>query len=187
MHRACGGRLGDGPRDRQPSGSRGRSARDQTPHARCRRDGPAHRGLPLQRSPAPDPLSRLRPGARQVPHQSRQRRHRPPPRRAVLDHLRRRPRQRQAGAHRRQRRLAQPGARAGEDAGEHRPRSRPVLRRDHQRMHGALRRAIDGAGDRVGPPERPDHHLVQDIPPARPDCRLSRSRTERPTNRCTSA
>ena len=53
----------------------------------------------------------LRGRARQVPDQSRQRRHRRAARRAVRDHLRRRARPEQAGAHRRQRRLAQPGAR----------------------------------------------------------------------------
>ena len=86
--------------------------------------GAAHRRLPLQRPPAADPVSRLRGGARQVPDQSRQRRHGRAARRAVRDDLQRGARPRQAGAHRRQRRLAQPGARRREDAGEHRPRSR---------------------------------------------------------------
>ncbi len=67
-------------------------------------------------------VSRRGAGARQVPHQSRQRRHGQAARRAVRDDLPGRGRPREAGAHRRQRRLAQPGAGHGEDAGEHRPR-----------------------------------------------------------------
>ena len=58
-------------------------------------------------------LPRLRARARQVPHQPRQRRHRPAARRAVLDDLQGGRRPRQAGPHRRQRRLPQPGARHG--------------------------------------------------------------------------
>ncbi len=68
-------------------------------------------------------------GARQVPHQSRQRRHRQAPRRAVRDDLRRRARPQQAGPHRRERRLAQPGAGRREDAGEHRPRRSAAARK----------------------------------------------------------
>ena len=93
-------------------------------------------------------------GARQVPDQSRQRRHGQAARRTVRDDLPGRGRARQAGAHRRQRRLAQPGARHGEDAGEHRPRARPYVRGDHQRVHGALGAAVDRAGARVGPARR---------------------------------
>ena len=92
----------------------------------------------------PDCASR----ARQVPDQSRQRRHRPPTRRAVLDHLQSRRGPRQAGPHRRQRRLAESGAGAREDAGEHRPRSGPVVRGHHQRVHGAVGDRVDRAGDR---------------------------------------
>ena len=84
-------------------------------------------------------------GARQVPHQPGQRRHRQAARRAVRDDLQGRGRSRQAGAHRRQRRLAQPGAGRREDAGEHRPRSRQELRGDHQRVHGAVGDRVDGA------------------------------------------
>ena len=60
------------------------------------------------------------------------------------------------------------------------------VRRDHQRVHGALGAAVDGAGARVRPAEGPDHHLVQDVAAARPDRRLSRARRGGPTSRCTS-
>ena len=151
------------------------------------RHGAAHRRLPLQRPPAAHPLSRVRRGARQVPHQPRQRRHRPTARRAVRHHLRGRARQRQAGAHRRQRRLAEPGARRREDAGEHRPRSGTDLGGNHQRVHGAVGAAVDGARARVRTAQGSDHHLVQDVASARSHRRLSRSRAARPINRCTSA
>ena len=114
-------------------------------------------------------------GARQVPHQPGQRRHRHAPRRTVLDDLQGRGRSRQAGADRRQRRLAEPGARRREDAGEHRPRSRQDVRRDHQRVHGAVGGRVDGARDRERAAQGPDHHLVQDVAAARSDCGLSRA------------
>ena len=111
----------------------------------------------------------LRRRARQVPDQSRQRRHRRAARRAVHDHLPGRARPRQAGAHRRQRRLAQPGAGHAPDAGEHRPRPRPHLGRDHQRVHGALGARVDRAGARRRPAAGSDHHLVQGLAAAAPD------------------
>ena len=167
VHRAVAGRLGDGARHGEPARSRGRGARDQAAHARRRLHRAADRRLPLQRPPAADALSRLRAGARQVPHQPRQRRHRQAPRRAVRDHLPGRDRSRQAGAHRRQRRLPQPGAGDGEDAGEHRSQPRQGLRRHHQRVHGAVGDAVDRAGDRDRPAQGPDHHLVQAVAAAR--------------------
>ncbi len=62
-------------------------------------------------------------GARQVPHQSRQRR-RQAPRRALPDHRPGRHRQRQAGAHRRQLGLPRPGAADGADGRERAGRPR---------------------------------------------------------------
>ena len=94
VHRAGRGGVGDGPRDRQPARGRSSRAGDQAADARRRRHGTADRRLPLQRPPAADALPALRGGTRQVPDQSRQRRHRAPPRRAVLDHLQGRARQR---------------------------------------------------------------------------------------------
>ena len=163
VHRAVGSRLGDGARHGQRARGGGRGARDQAAHARRRLHRAADRRLPLQRPPAADALSRLRGGARQVPHQPRQRRHRQAARRAVLHHLPGRHRSRQAGAHRRQRRLAQPGTGDGEDAGEHRPQPRPQLRRHHQRVHGALGAAVDRARPRDRAARGPDHHLVQGV------------------------
>ena len=187
VHRAGRSRIGDGARHRQPARGGGRGAGDQAADARRRLHGAAHRRLPLQRPSAADEVPRLRRGARQVPHQSRQRRHRPAPRRAVLDDLQGGGRSRQAGSHRRQRRLAQPGARRREDAGEHRPRSRQDVRRDHQRVHGPLGGRIDGARDRERPAQGSDHHLVQDLAAARSDRGLPRAGARRPISRCTSA
>ena len=39
----------------------------------------------------------------------------------------------------------------------------------------------------AGPAQGPDHHLVQDVAPARPDRRLPRPGAARPISRCTSA
>ena len=175
MHRAGRGGLRDGAGHRQRARSRRGGARDQAADARRRRDRAADRRLSLQRPPAADAVPRVRAGARQVPHQSRQRRNRQAPRRAVRDHLRRGARPEQARPHRRERRLAQPGARRREDAGEHRPRARAQLRRHHQRVHGAVGGPVDGARARVRAAAGSDHHLVQDLAPARPDRRLSRS------------
>ena len=137
-----------------------------------------HRRLPLQRPRPADEVSRLRPRARQIPHQSRQRRPRPAPRRAVRHHLQSRPRQRQARAHRRQRRLAQSGARHAQDAGEHGPRPRQDVRRDHQRVHGALGARIDRTRARVRLAQGSDHHLLQGFAARRSDRDLPRSRRE---------
>ena len=159
-----------------PGGGRGRAG-DQEADARRRGAGAAHRRLPLQRPRPADEVPRLREGARQVPHQPRQRRQGRAARRAVRDDLPHRARQRQARAHRRQRRLPEPGARHGEDAGEHGPRPRAsTLRGDHQRVHGPLGPAVDRARHPVGPAQGPDHHLVQGLAAARPDRRLPRAR-----------
>ncbi len=120
-------------------------------------------------------------GARQVPHQPRQRRQGRPAGRAVRDDLPHRARQREARTHRRQRRLPQPGARHGEDAGEHRQGPRQDVRGDHQRVHGPFGPAVDRARHPVGTPQGPDHHLVQGVAAARPHRRLPRPRhTHRP-------
>ena len=58
VHRAGGGRIGDGARHRQHAGGRGGGARDQAADARRRLHGAAHRRLPLQRPPAADAVSR---------------------------------------------------------------------------------------------------------------------------------
>ena len=129
----------------------------------------------------------LRGGARQVPHQPGQRRHRQAARRAVRHHLQGGDRPRQAGPHRRQRRLAQPGAGRRQDAGEHRPQSGPDLRGDPQRVHGDL-----GASSprrwRSRPGLRKDQIIIS--------CKVSRPRDlhrrstatwrARPISRCTS-
>ena len=185
VHRAGRSGIGDGPGHGERPASRGRRPRNQAADARRRRHRAAHRRLPLQRPPAADALPGLRPGARQVPHQSRQRRHRAAARRAVLDDLRRGARQRQAGPHRRQRRLPQSGAGDRQDAGEHRPQSRADVRGDHQRVHGALGGAVHRAGARDRPAQGPDHHFLQDLAAEGPDCRLPRTCRAAPISRCT--
>ena len=102
-------------------------------------------------------------GAGQVPHQPRERRHRPASRRAVLDDLQGGGRSRPARPDWRQRRLAEPGARRRQDAGEHGPRSRQVVGRDHQRVHGPVGGRVDGARDRERAAQGPDHHFLQDL------------------------
>ena len=49
------------------------------------------------------------------------------------------------------------------------------VRRDHQRVHGAVGDRVDGARDRERPAQGSDHHLVQDVAAARSDRGLSRA------------
>ena len=106
---------------------------------------PDHRRLPLQRPPAAHQVSRLRRGAGQVPHQSRQRR-RQAPRRELPRHHRGRHRQRQAGAHRRQLGLPRP-APAHRDDGRQRAAGRAARRaRRHHGRHGRERAPLGRAG-----------------------------------------
>ena len=114
----------------------------------------------------------------QVPHQSRERRHRTPARRAVHDHLQGGRRPRQTGAHRRQWRLSQPGARHAADAGQHGQKPRAHVRADPECLHGAVGASVDRAGAGGGPPARPDHHLVQGIAAARSGRYLPRPRAK---------
>ena len=99
-------------------------AGNQEAPARLRLRRSHHRRFSLQRPRTAHEISRLRARPRQIPHQSRQRRPRPAPRRAILDHLQYRARQRQARPHRRQWRFAQSGTGHAQNAGEHRPRPR---------------------------------------------------------------
>ena len=99
--------------------------------------------------------------ARQIPDQSRQRRTRAAPRRAVCDDLQSGARQWQAGAHRREWRVAQSRTGDAQDAGEYGPRSGQDVRRNHQRVHGAFGDRIDGAGARVRPAQGSDYYFVQ--------------------------
>ena len=117
-------------------------------------------------------------GARQVPHQSRKRRVRRAPRRAVRHDLQGRRRPRQAGTDRGQRRLPQPGARHGQDAGEHRRRAGALIRRHRQRVHGDLGAPVNRARSRERLAQGPDHRLDQGVAPAEPHGGLSRSRPQ---------
>ena len=69
-----------------------------------------HRRLPLQRTPSAQEVSRVRAGAGQVPHQSRQCRHRTQGRQQFPHHDRGCGREPEAGAHRRELGIARPGA-----------------------------------------------------------------------------
>ena len=176
VHRAGRGGIGDGARHGQPARGRRGRAGDQAAHARRRLHRAAHRRLSLQRPPAAHAVPGVRGGARQVPHQSGQRRHRQAPRRAVLDHLQGGRESRQARAHRRQRRFAQPGARHVADAGEHGSRSRQDLGRRHQRVPGDLGDRVHGARDRMRASHGSDRHFLQDVAAARSDRRLPGAR-----------
>ena len=119
----------------------------------------------------------VRRGARQVPDQSRQRRHGQAARRAVRDDLRRRARPRTsrsasastAARSTRSSSLAKMQENTDRDLG-------PDLRGDHQRVHGPVGAAVDRAGARVRAAQGSDHHLVQDLASARSDRGLSRPR-----------
>ncbi len=50
----------------------------------------------------------------------------------------------------------------------------PHFGRDHQRVHGAVGGPVHRAGAGVRAAQGPDHHLVQDVAAARPDCGLPR-------------
>ena len=96
---------------------------------RARRRRPAHRRLPLQRPPAAHEVPRGGGGARQVPHQPRQRRHEAARRAVRADH-RGRDRERGAGPHRRELGLARPAAADRDDGCQRRARpSRPTAAR----------------------------------------------------------
>ena len=93
--------------------------------------GADHRRLPLQRPPAPHPVSRLRPGPGEVPDQSRERRRQAARRELPRDHGRRAG-QRQAGADRGQLGLARPEPADRADGRERAPAVTPGrARRDH--------------------------------------------------------
>ena len=125
-------------------------------------------------------------GARQIPHQSRQRRRGKSPRRAVFDDLQSRRRQQQAGAHRRQRRLAE--SRTRDATRCRRTPTRDLgqrLRRNHQRLHGASRRCRSTElALECG--LRKDQIIIScKISKPRPsDLAVSRISRSRPTSRC---
>ena len=106
---AGGRRLRDRAHHRRPRRGRRRRAEDQGAAAEDRLRRADRRRLPLHRPQAPGRSSRLRRGARQVPHQSRQRRLQGQEGPPVLRHRRDGDQARQAGAHRRQLGLARPG------------------------------------------------------------------------------
>ena len=146
VHRAGGGWLGDGAGDRQSSGSRGgcpeikRRMLDAGDCSLYLGDFHYNGHLLLTLGSHPDCAWSLD----KDPDQPRQRRDRTAPRRAVRHHLQRRARQRQTRANRRQWRSAE------RDPSSRRCRRTPtaiwpVLRGGHQRVHGAVGGAVNGA------------------------------------------
>ena len=109
-------------------------------------DGPADRRLPLHRPQAARRPSGLRRGARQIPHQPRQRRLQEQARPAIRPDRRDRHPQRQGGAHRRQLGLARPGAADQPDGRERQERRARSSRRGDARGDGPLRAPLGGAG-----------------------------------------
>ena len=137
--------------------------------------GAHHRRLPLQRPHPAEEVSRVRAGAGQVPHQSRQRLHRQEGRRQLPRHDRSRHRERQAGAHRRELGLARPGAADAADGRELQARrAEGRARRDHG-SHGAIGAALGRAGGELRAAQGPDHPQRQSQRSAGPDRRLSRA------------
>ena len=102
-------RLGAGAHHRRPRRGGGGRAEDQGAARPHRLPRAADRRLPLYRPQAADRSPGLRRGARQVPHQSRQRRLQAEARHAVRDHRREGDPIRQDGSDRRQLGLARPG------------------------------------------------------------------------------
>ena len=148
-------------------GAQPRGLRDRAHHGRPRRGGrrrAAHQGeaaedghrraprrrLPLHRPHAARRSPGLRRGARQVPHQSRQRRLRQEEGHAVLLDRRDGDQAQQAGAHRRELGLARSGASHQADGREHRLAEPAGRARDHARGDGAVRAHLRRArrGDR---------------------------------------
>ena len=155
--------------------------------AQDRRQRAARRRLPLYRPQAPGRSSRLRRGARQVPHQSRQCRLQGEEGPPVRRHRRDGDQARQAGAHRRQLGLARPGA-ADPSDGRERALAQPDRRaRGDARGDGAVGAALGRArrGDRPG--ARPHHPVRQGLGRAGPDRGLSGPRAPRRTTRSISA
>ena len=182
VRRAVGSRLRDGARHRQRAGSGRGRARDQAAHARRRLHGAAHRRLSLQRPSAAHALSRLRARARQVPHQPRQRRHRPAARRAVRDHLQGRRRQRSGRSASAS--MAAPSTRSSSWRKMQENTDRSLGRTSEEIINECMvLSAVQSTelAHRVGLAQGPDHHLVQDLAAGAPDRDLSRAgATDRP-------
>ncbi len=149
-------------------GAGARRLRDRAHHRRPRRGrrrGAAHQGaaaaaglrradrrrLPLHRPQAARRSSRLRRGARQVPHQSRQCRLQGQEGPPVRRHRRDRDQARQAGAHRRQLGLARPGTAHAPDGREFALQRSEGRARGHARGDGPVGAAVGAArrGDRA--------------------------------------
>ena len=160
-----------GQRARPGHGQQRRRRRAAVPEIVARGGRAGHRRLPLQRPPPPREVPGLRPGARQVPDQPRERR-RQAPRRELRDDRPDRRRPRQAGPHRRQ--LGQPRP-APPDRDDGRQREARGAARRPRRDAGRDRGERDplgraGRGDRPRP--RPDHPVGEGLRRAGPGRRL---------------
>ena len=169
-------RLRDRPHHRRPRRGRRGRAEDQGAAPQDGRRRADRRRLPLHRPQAARRPSRLRRGARQVPHQPRQRRLQGQEGQAVLRHRRDGDQARQAGAHRRQLGLARPGIAHAPDGREHQVAEPAGRARDHARGDDPVGAALRAArrGDRAAAQQ--DHPLGEGLRGAGPDRGLSGSR-----------
>jgi len=168
-------RLGAGARHGEHRGGRGGRAQNRRHHRRVRRARAHHRRLPLQRPHPAQEISRVRPQARQVPHQSGKFGHRPENRRQLPHHDRSGHRESQAGAHRGQLGLARFRL-----ADPHDGRKLPAAGTEgrapgHARRHGGERPRIGAGGRAVRAGSRPDHPQRQSQWRAGPHRRLPRA------------
>ncbi len=191
-HRPPGGgagrrRLRDRPHHGGPRRGRGRGAEDQGAAAQDRLRSADRRRLPLHRPQAAGRPSRLRRGARQVPHQSRQRRLQGQEGPAVLRHRRDGDQAQQAGAHRRQLGLARSGIADAPDGRERQVERSEGRARGDPRGDGAVGAAVGRArrGDR--PAAQPHHPVGQGVGGAGSGRGLQGARPRAPITRSISA
>ena len=138
-------RLRAGARHRQQRRRRRSRAAHRRRPRQARHARAHHRRLPLQRPHPAEEVSRVRPRAGQVPHQSRQRLHRQEGRRQLPHHDRSCHRERQAGAHRRQLGLARSAAAHADDGRELQARRTERRARRDDGSDGAKRVAFGRA------------------------------------------
>ena len=180
-------RLRDRPHHGGPRRGRRRRAEDQGAAAQDRLRRADRRRLPLHRPQAPGRSSRLRRGARQVPHQSGQRRLQGQEGPAVFRHRRDGDQAQQAGAHRRQLGLARSGIADAPDGRERQVERSEGCPRGDARGDGAVGAVVGCArrGDR--PAAQPHHPVGQGLGGAGPGAGLYRSRPAAPITRSISA
>ncbi len=181
-------RLGTRAPDRRPRRGRRRGAPYPRPARRDGRDGPADRRLPLYRPQAARRSSGLRRGARQIPHQSGQRRLQEQARPAIRPDRRDRDPQRQGGADRGELGIARPGAADAPDGRERRERgARSTRARSRARRWSRSALLSAERAEEIGSAARADHPVGQSLGGAGSDHRLPHARASARTMRSISA